>query len=199
MVLVSRRWVNGCSFRFDSFDQTFLLGVHYWYDNRIDTDCTRFLPAFLLYNRGQLSGFGWDIAKKLEFSRRTEYPPRTALMVRRSILSFSLFASTSSVVVSRSRSNVSTEIVRHRRWFYHDAFVFQRRSGESRMLMTIIFSLKLNWSRTFEQRDSTVREVSFSPCLTRTVRRSLCSVPTFVRALEEAILMSLSHPVGGAE
>ena len=60
-------------------------GNHYWYDNRLDTDCKQFFPSFLLYNKGQLSGFGWDIMKKLDHSRRTEFPPKTALMVHLSL------------------------------------------------------------------------------------------------------------------
>jgi hypothetical protein len=56
-------------------------GVHYWYDNHLNINCSTFLPNFLLYNRGQLSAFGWDIMSKTEFSRRTEFPPKAAILV----------------------------------------------------------------------------------------------------------------------
>ena len=55
--------------------------MHYWYDNRLDTDCDLFFPAFLMYNKGKLTGFGWDTVGKYEFTKRTEFPPLSALQV----------------------------------------------------------------------------------------------------------------------
>jgi len=57
------------------------LGVHYWYDNRLDLNCDEIFPAFLLYNKGKLTGFGWTLIGKFEYSKRTEFPPLTAVMV----------------------------------------------------------------------------------------------------------------------
>jgi hypothetical protein len=56
-------------------------GVHYWYDNRLDTDCDFFFPAFLMYNKGKLTGFGWDTIGKYDFTKRTEFPPYAAISV----------------------------------------------------------------------------------------------------------------------
>ena len=64
-----------------------LLGVHYWYDNRLDTSCDTFFPAFLMYNKGKLSGFGWDTVGKYDFTKRTEFPPYAALSVSLSAIS----------------------------------------------------------------------------------------------------------------
>ena len=57
------------------------LGVHYWYDNRLDTDCDTFFPAFLMYNKGKLTGFGWATVGKYDFTKRTEFPPLSAITV----------------------------------------------------------------------------------------------------------------------
>ncbi|CAF3664420.1 unnamed protein product [Rotaria socialis] len=55
------------------------MGYHYWYDNRLDKSCDEFFPAFLLYNKNKLAGFGWIVIGKFEFTKRTEFPPITAL------------------------------------------------------------------------------------------------------------------------
>jgi hypothetical protein len=69
--IVSTKWVQG---------QCFIsMGLHYWYDNRLDLDCDFFFPVFLMYNKGELTGFGWATVGKYEFSKRTEYPPLSAL------------------------------------------------------------------------------------------------------------------------
>ncbi|CAF3715712.1 unnamed protein product [Adineta steineri] len=65
------KWVQGACFP--------SMGVHYWYDNRLDTDCSHFFPAFLMYNQGKLTGFGWATAGKFEHTKRAEYPPLAAL------------------------------------------------------------------------------------------------------------------------
>ncbi|CAF0866076.1 unnamed protein product [Rotaria sordida] len=58
------KWVKGGCFK--------TMGIHYWYDNRLDKSCSDFFPSFLMYNKGQLSGFGWNIVANLNFSRRIE-------------------------------------------------------------------------------------------------------------------------------
>jgi len=65
------RWVQGACF--------LSMGVHYWYDNRLDADCDILFPAFLMYNKGKLTGFGWANVGKYEYTQRTEYPPLSAL------------------------------------------------------------------------------------------------------------------------
>jgi len=65
------KWVQGACFP--------SMGVHYWYDNRLDVDCSMFFPSFLMYNKGKLTGFGWATAGKYEYTPRTEYPPLSAL------------------------------------------------------------------------------------------------------------------------
>ncbi len=57
------------------------LGMHYWYDNRVDQECDQIFPVFLLYNRNELTGFGWGLAGKYEFSSRTEPVPYNAVSV----------------------------------------------------------------------------------------------------------------------
>jgi len=59
----------------------YYLGVHYWYDNRLDVACDLFFPSFLMYNKGKLTGFGWATAGKYEYTKRTEFPPLAALTV----------------------------------------------------------------------------------------------------------------------
>ena len=34
-----------------------------------------------MYNKGKLTGFGWDTVGKYEFTKRTEFPPLSALQV----------------------------------------------------------------------------------------------------------------------
>jgi len=65
------KWVKGACFP--------SMGVHYWYDNRLDTDCDTFFPSFLLYNKGKLTGFGWDTIGKYDYTKRTEFPPLSAI------------------------------------------------------------------------------------------------------------------------
>jgi len=49
------------------------MGTHYWYDISSDMDCDDLFPAFLMYNKGKLSGWGWatDVDVK---SKRVEHP-----------------------------------------------------------------------------------------------------------------------------
>jgi len=65
------KWVKGSCFP--------SMGVHYWYDNRLDTDCDTFFPSFLMYNKGKLTGFGWAVVGKYEYTKRTEFPPLAAI------------------------------------------------------------------------------------------------------------------------
>lgn len=69
---------------YNEFILYLILGNHYWFDNRLEINCEQFLPAFLLYNKGQLTGFGWDIARKLNISTQTEFPPKEAIFVSES-------------------------------------------------------------------------------------------------------------------
>jgi len=50
------------------------MGTHYWYDISSDIDCDDFFPAFLLYNNGKLTGWGWAIDVHIT-SSRVEHPP----------------------------------------------------------------------------------------------------------------------------
>ncbi|CAF1473037.1 unnamed protein product, partial [Didymodactylos carnosus] len=67
----STKWTKGACFP--------SMGVHYWYDNHLDADCDTFFPSFLLFNRGKLTGFGWSVVGKFEYSKRFEYPPTAAI------------------------------------------------------------------------------------------------------------------------
>jgi len=69
--LNSTKWVQGRCFP--------TMGVHYWYDSRLDQDCDFFFPAFLLYNQGELTGFGWATVGNYQHTKHTEYPPLPAL------------------------------------------------------------------------------------------------------------------------
>lgn len=44
-------------------------------------DCNDFAPFFLLYNSGELNGFGFAAFGKLEGTSRVEYPPQSAIRV----------------------------------------------------------------------------------------------------------------------
>jgi len=50
------------------------MGQHYWYDLSDDMSCDRFFPVFLLYNGGELNGFGWALGADLT-SKHYEHPP----------------------------------------------------------------------------------------------------------------------------
>jgi charged multivesicular body protein 7 len=84
------KWVQGSCFpsmgkRFSleehKFKIKFCLGVHHWYDNRLDSDCDTYFPAFLMYNKGKLTGFGWATIGLYEYTKRTEFPPLSAIEV----------------------------------------------------------------------------------------------------------------------
>jgi len=61
------KWVKGACFP--------SMGIHYWYDNRLDSNCAEYFPVFLMYNKGKLTGFGWVTFGKFEYTKRTEFPP----------------------------------------------------------------------------------------------------------------------------
>ncbi|XP_012945640.1 uncharacterized protein LOC106013718 [Aplysia californica] len=52
----------------------FSMGRHYWYDLEKDMNCGDIFPVFLLYNGGQLTGFGWAMVNDVR-SVRYEHPP----------------------------------------------------------------------------------------------------------------------------
>lgn len=61
---------------------TFFKGRHYWADVtgmvNENTQAENFLPFFILYNSGELNGFGWALNADLS-SSRFEHPPKNAL------------------------------------------------------------------------------------------------------------------------
>ncbi|CAF1175274.1 unnamed protein product [Rotaria sordida] len=59
------------------------MGKHYWYDNRADMNCDEIFPSFLLYNKGKLTGFGWTLIGKFEYTKRTEFPPLATVLAFR--------------------------------------------------------------------------------------------------------------------
>ncbi|CAF3042773.1 unnamed protein product [Rotaria socialis] len=65
------KWVKGSCFP--------SMGAHYWYDNRLDKECDEIFPVFLLYNKSKLTGFGWGLAGKYEYTQRTEPVPYAAV------------------------------------------------------------------------------------------------------------------------
>ncbi|XP_078669994.1 uncharacterized protein LOC144910589 [Branchiostoma floridae x Branchiostoma belcheri] len=68
--LAGTAWTKGGCF--------YTMGRHYWYNVSRDMDCDRFFPVFLMYNSGDLNGFGWDMNANLD-SPRYEHPPAAAL------------------------------------------------------------------------------------------------------------------------
>ena len=54
---------------------SYFVGVHYWYNNRVDMSCSEFFPVFLMYNNGTLNSFGWAFGINLQESPRFEHPP----------------------------------------------------------------------------------------------------------------------------
>ena len=79
---VTRRWASSLNFLVYLTWSSIRIGTHYWYDNHLNMNCSEFLPSFVMYNKGQLSAFGWSIVSKLDFSRRVEFPPKSAIHVR---------------------------------------------------------------------------------------------------------------------
>lgn len=60
------KWTEGECF--------YTMGKHYWYDLHDDMSCGSIFPAFLLYNSGELNGFGWAMTTYI-VSDRYEHPP----------------------------------------------------------------------------------------------------------------------------
>ncbi|KAL5022526.1 hypothetical protein ScPMuIL_001681 [Solemya velum] len=67
----STRWVEGRCF--------FTMGKHYWYDVTVDMNCNYGFPGFLMYNGGELNGFGWAFQTGLLTSPRYEHPDSSVL------------------------------------------------------------------------------------------------------------------------
>ncbi|CAF1462502.1 unnamed protein product [Adineta ricciae] len=65
------KWAPGACFK--------TMGKHYWYNNHLDLNCSEVLPAFVMYNKGQLSAFGWSIMAKMDASQRVEFPPKAVI------------------------------------------------------------------------------------------------------------------------
>jgi len=62
----STKWTEGKCFP--------TMGKHYWYNLSEDMSCDDFFPAFLLYNSGQLTAFGWALNTNVQPSKRYEHP-----------------------------------------------------------------------------------------------------------------------------
>lgn len=60
-------WVQGKCF--------YTMGRHYWHGISRGMSCDHFFPVFLLYNEGELNGFGWALGANLR-SSRYEHPGR---------------------------------------------------------------------------------------------------------------------------
>ncbi|KAK3609729.1 hypothetical protein CHS0354_011421 [Potamilus streckersoni] len=63
----STGWTKGKCFRY--------MGVYYWYNLRVDMPCSDLFPAFLLYNEGKLSAFGWALQTNVAGTQRLEHLP----------------------------------------------------------------------------------------------------------------------------
>ncbi|XP_025094217.1 uncharacterized protein LOC112563953 [Pomacea canaliculata] len=67
--LATTSWTKGHCFAY--------MGMHYWHNLTADMSCEYFFPAFLLYNKGALTAFGWATGLGLT-SKRFEHPPHAA-------------------------------------------------------------------------------------------------------------------------
>lgn len=65
------RWTKGGCFP--------TMGRHYWYDITSDMDCKDMYQAFLLYNNGKLTGFGFANPGDFQYSTRFEHPTKPIL------------------------------------------------------------------------------------------------------------------------
>ncbi|KAK3730776.1 hypothetical protein RRG08_015692 [Elysia crispata] len=63
--LATTKWTEGKCF--------VTMGKHYWYNVQPDMECESFFPVFLLYNGGELNGFGWALFADLN-SDKFEHP-----------------------------------------------------------------------------------------------------------------------------
>jgi len=52
------------------------MGMHYWYNNTVDTDCNELVPFCLLYNSGKFNGFCFAVAADFDNANphRFEHP-----------------------------------------------------------------------------------------------------------------------------
>lgn len=108
-------------------------GVHYWLGNWAGVDCAKFFPAFLMYNKGKLTGFGWATAGKFEYSSHTEFPPYAALNVRFAA-STPCGRNTLLLVVLETGSGLHAEVLRRNGRLHNHAHLLQRRAVESPLL-----------------------------------------------------------------
>ncbi|KAL3864991.1 hypothetical protein ACJMK2_006630 [Sinanodonta woodiana] len=68
--VASTRWTKGKCFP--------SMGVHYWYNLRVNMPCAEFFPVFLLYNQGELNAFGWALQSNIAGTQRLEHPPQSS-------------------------------------------------------------------------------------------------------------------------
>jgi charged multivesicular body protein 7 len=68
-VTTTTKFVNGRCF--------YGMGQHYWYQLSKTMSCDDTFPAFLLYNKGKLNGFGWAFNPNFDNSYRWEHPTRS--------------------------------------------------------------------------------------------------------------------------
>ncbi|RUS79208.1 hypothetical protein EGW08_013037 [Elysia chlorotica] len=52
------------------------MGKHYWYNISKDMNCDSFYPVFLMYNNGELTGFGWAFVNANLSSLNYEHPDK---------------------------------------------------------------------------------------------------------------------------
>lgn len=50
--------------------------MHYWYNISKDMSCDDTFPAFLLYNKKRLNGFGWAFNPNYKNSGKWEHPTK---------------------------------------------------------------------------------------------------------------------------
>jgi len=67
--MATTKWTKGKCF--------IMMGTHYWLDLKEDMNCDDFYPTFLMYNSGELTGFGWALNTGLS-SPRYEHPGKSA-------------------------------------------------------------------------------------------------------------------------
>lgn len=129
-------------------------GMHYWYDNRLDLDCRVFFPSFLMYDKGQLAGFGWGVAGKYDYTNRTEYPPLPVLNVRTiNSIHFNLRIF---LVIFKTCSNLYATIIQSIRWIYINAHLFSSRTFDDSLLniLFLYFLIRIPKKKLFLSRRS---------------------------------------------
>uniref|UniRef100_A0A0B7AU65 Uncharacterized protein n=1 Tax=Arion vulgaris TaxID=1028688 RepID=A0A0B7AU65_9EUPU len=64
--MAGTKWIEGKCFK--------AMGKHYWYNLSLDMKETDMFPAFLMFHKGKLQGFGWAMTTSLS-SKTYEHPP----------------------------------------------------------------------------------------------------------------------------